>query len=215
MKRRDVLKNIGLGTAGVAVSGKVMANEAPLKKPLKDDLPDAKDGFTKAEILHNQELNDQVFFNPHEMATIAILADIIIPADSKSGSATEAGVPEFIEFIVKDMPYHQIPMRGGLMWLDRESVKQFGKKFVDASKADRLKLVDQIAYPEEAKPEMSQGVAFFNKMRDLTTTGFYTSEIGVKDLDYRGNTPNVWDGVPEETLKKFNLSYDDWAKHLD
>lgn len=212
MKRRDVLKNIGLGTAGVAVSGKAIAQNEP--KKIVEELPDSRNGQLKEEILHEQKLKAETFFDKHEMATIAVLADIIIPADDKSGSATDSGVPEFIEFIVKDMPHHQVPMRGGLMWLDLECNRQFGKKFIKLSKSDKTKMLDQIAYPAEAKPEMSQGVAFFNKMRDLTATGFFTSEMGVKDLDYRGNTPNAWDGAPEEDLKKFGLSYDEWRKHV-
>jgi gluconate 2-dehydrogenase gamma chain len=214
MKRRDVLKNIGLGTAGVAVSGKVLASQPEPKKIVLEELPDSRNGQLKEEILYEQKLKAETFFNKHEMATIAVLADIIIPADKNSGSATDSGVPDFIEFIVKDMPHHQIPMRGGLMWLDVESRKQFGDRFVKISASNQTKLIDQIAYPEEAKPEMSQGVAFFNKMRDLTATGFFTSEIGVKDLDYRGNVPNVWDGAPKDELKKFGLSYDEWQKKV-
>jgi gluconate 2-dehydrogenase gamma chain len=213
MKRRDVLRNIGLGTAGVAVSGKVMAREMEPKKVV-EELPDARNGQQKVEIIHDQKLRAETFFNKHEMATIAVLADIIIPADNNSGSATDSGVPDFIEFIVKDMPYHQVPMRGGLMWLDLESKKQFGDKFIKLSKVNKLALIDQIAYPEDAKPEMSQGVTFFNKMRDLTATGFFTSEMGVKDLGYKGNTPNVWDGAHEDELKKFGLDYKEWSKTI-
>lgn len=147
------------------------------------------------------------FFTPHEMATITILADIIVPKDEVSGSASDAKVPEFLEFIVKDMPSHQTPLRGGLRWLDLQCLKQFEKSFADCSAQERIQLVDQIAYHEKAKPEMAQGVAFFNLMRDLTLTGFYTSEIGVKDLDYRGNVPNKWNGVPDDVLKQYKLAY--------
>ena len=150
---------------------------------------------------------EEKFFTEHEMATITILVDIIVPKDDVSGSATDAKVPDFLEFIVKDMPSHQTPMRGGLRWLDIQSFKQFEKSFVDCSAEQRIQLVDQIAYPEKAKPEMAQGVSFFNLMRDLTLTGFYTSEIGVKDLDYRGNVPNKWNGVPEDVLKQYKLAY--------
>ncbi len=68
-------------------------------------------------------------------------------------------------------------------------------------------MVDQIAYPAKAKPEMKQGVSFFNLMRNLTLTGFFTSEMGVKDLGYAGNTPNRWNGVPDEVLKQYGLAY--------
>ena len=147
------------------------------------------------------------FFTDDEIATIRVLADIIIPADEVSGSATEAKVPEFIAFIVKDMPSHQTPMRGGLRWLDVQCMKRFDKAFKDCSIKQQLEMVDDIAYPEKAKPGMSQGIKFFNLMRNLTATGFYTSQIGVKDIGYVGNTPNQWNGVPDEVLKQYGLSY--------
>jgi len=118
-----------------------------------------------------------------------------------------AKVPEFIEFIVKDIPDHQVPMRGGLRWLDLQSVKKFTKAFKDCSHEQQIELVDQIAYPKKAKPDMAQGVAFFNLMRDLTSTGFYTSEMGGKDIGYLGNMPNQWKGVPDDVLKQYNLAY--------
>ena len=141
------------------------------------------------------------------MATIGILADIIIPKDGVSGSATDAGVPAFIEFIVKDMPSHQVPMKGGLRWLDMQCLKQFEKTFKDCSAEERIQMVDKIAYPAKASAEMKQGVAFFNLMRNLTATGFYTSEIGVKDIGYQGNQPTQWNGVPQDVLAQYKLSY--------
>ena len=141
------------------------------------------------------------------MATITVLANIIIPKDEVSGSATDAKVPDFIEFIVKDMPEHKTPMRGGLRWLQIESLKRFDKSFNDISDKQRIEIVDDIAYPNKAKPGMQPGVSFFNLMRDLTTTGFYTSEIGVKDIGYVGNRPNQWNGVPDDVLKQYNVAY--------
>jgi hypothetical protein len=169
-------------------------------------LEDAVGGKLKHEILHDEKLMKEVFFTPAEMATLTILSDIIIPADSVSGSASAAGVPAFIEFIVKDMPQHQTPMRGGLRWLDVESSKRFGKPFREISAAERIKIVDDIAYPNDAKPEHSQGVAFFSLMRNLTATGFYTSQEGIKDIGYIGNTPNQWNGVPADVLKQYGLT---------
>lgn len=155
----------------------------------------------------NELLAKENFFTEHEMATITVLADIIIPKDDASGSASEAKVPEFIEFIVKDMPQHQVPMRGGLRWLDMQCLKRYENAFKDCTAQQQIEMVDQIAYPAKAKPDMSQGVQFFTLMRDLTASGFYTSEIGVKDVGYIGNTPAQWNGVPEDVLKQYNLSY--------
>jgi gluconate 2-dehydrogenase gamma chain len=210
MKRRDLLKNISLGTAGVAISTSAFG-DAP--KP-KEVIPEAANGKYKDEILYDKKLMSEVFFNKHEMATITVLTNIIISADSRSGNAADAKVPEFIEFMAKDDTSLQLPLRGGLMWLDSESKKQKGRRFIELLSNERIQLIDQIAYPEEAKPSMSQGVTFFNLMRDLTVTGFFTSEIGVRDLDYKGNVPNVWEGVPQDILKEYNVSYTDWEKHI-
>ncbi|MDE3212256.1 MAG: gluconate 2-dehydrogenase subunit 3 family protein, partial [Bacteroidota bacterium] len=118
-------------------------------------------------------------------------------------------VPDFIEFIVKDMPEHQVPMRGGLRWLDMQCLDRYQNVFTDCTNSQQMEIVDMIAYPKKAKPEMHQGVAFFNLMRNLTATGFYTSEIGGKDVGYMGNVPNQWNGVPADVLKQYNLAYTD------
>jgi gluconate 2-dehydrogenase gamma chain len=161
----------------------------------------------KEETEHMKELSGKTFFTPEEMATITILGDIIIPRDEVSGSASEAKVPDFIEFIVKDIPDHQTPMRGGLRWLDMQCLNRFGKPFKDCTQPQQIQMVADIAYPKKAKPEMAQGVAFFSLMRNLTATGFYTSPIGVKDVGYMGNVPNAWKGVPDDVLKQYGLAY--------
>lgn len=208
MKRRDSIKAILVGT--VASSVLVDACKTADEKAnayTTSTTPASTIDRTKVEAEIEARLMAQTFFTPQEMATITILGDIIIPKDEVSGSASEAGVPDFIEFIVKDMPQHQTPMRGGLRWLDLESTKRFQKAFKDCSKEQQIAIVDDIAYPEKAKPEMKQGVAFFNLMRNLTSTGFYTSEMGVKDIGYMGNRPNQWNGVPDDVLKQYGLAY--------
>jgi hypothetical protein len=208
MDRRNSLKAIALGTIG----GAVLLDACKTGDHKKDAATRLlADGFTLDRQPEEVEQYDKVvsatFFTQHEMETITILADIIIPKDEVSGSASDAKVPEFIEFIVKDMPSNQTPMRGGLRWLDLRATKLFGKSFKQCSEADRIKLVDEIAYPKKAKPEVAQGVAFFNLMRDLTATGFYTSKIGVADIGYAGNQPNQWNGVPDDVLKQYGVAY--------
>lgn len=214
MKRRDSLKFIGVGsiTAGIFwESCKVDQKDPnPPSAPSKaDDIITA--GRQAHEIARDKELLGETFFTADEMSTIAILADIIIPKDEVSGSATEAGVPDFIEFIVKDLPEHQTPMRGGLRWLDMECYKRFEKAFADCSQEQRLQVVDDIAYPAKAKPEMAPGVAFFNRMRDLTATGFYTTQMGWDDIGYKGNIPNTYDGVPEDVLAQYGVKELNWG----
>lgn len=159
------------------------------------------------EVERDKKLMEEKFFNEHEMKTIAVLADIIIPKDDHSGSATDAGVPDFIEFIVKDMPENKTPMRGGLRWLDMECLNRFDKVFTDCSPQQQLAVVDDIAYPATVKPELQQGASFFNLMRNLTASGFYSSKIGIQDIGYVGNSPTIWDGVPEDVQKQYGMFY--------
>lgn len=206
MKRRDTLKALTLSSLGLAgLNPQVTAAEtiAPPDTPVK-----VPGGRQKFEAERDVKLASEKFFTPHELQTVTVLSDIIIPADEHSGSASQAGVPAFIEFMMKDVPRWQTPMRGGIRWLDNQCKKRYGKAFAQCTKAQQIELVDMIAYPEQAKPEMSQGVAFFNMMRGFTATGFYTSKMGIKDIGYMGNTPNQWQGVPGEVLKQYGLSYD-------
>jgi hypothetical protein len=161
------------------------------------------------EKLIDEKLMAEKFFSAPEMSTITVLCDIIIPRDEKSGSASDAKVPDFIEFIVKDQPRYQIPLRGGLKWLDVKSLRLFKKSFTEASKEQQIELVEMIAFPEKAAPENAAGVSFFNTMRNLTATGFFTSKEGITDIQYKGNQPNAWDGVPDEVLKQYGLEYDE------
>jgi gluconate 2-dehydrogenase gamma chain len=206
MKRRDSLKALTLTGLGISALNpqealaeqreiaSAFAEEAPIKIP---------NGRQKEEAIRDAKLMKEKFFTPQELATITVLSDIIIPADAKSGSASQSGVPQFIEFIAKDMPGHQLPLRGGLAWLNAESRKRFGKVFTGLTKTQQIEIVEDIAYPQDFKPEMSQGVSFFTLMRNLTATGFYTSKIGFQDLGYVGNTPNIWEGVPADVKEQY------------
>ena len=147
-------------------------------------------------------------FTPHEWDTVRVLVDLIIPKDERSGGATEAGVPEFVDFMLGDDPDLQTPVRGGLAWLDHECDDRFGKTFLTCTDADRTALLNDIAWPKKAKPEYAAGVAFFNSFRDLTASGFYSSKLGVQDLRYIGNTfVAEWKGCPPEALAKLGVTY--------
>jgi hypothetical protein len=210
MDRRKSIKAIIVGTVA---SGVLVEACKPGEDKKEEAARTADAGASpesnrmKEEEEHYKEVVAKTYFTPDEMATITVLGDIIIPKDEHSGSASDAKVPEFIEFIVKDMPAHQIPMRGGLRWLDVQCLNRYGKPFKDCSHEQQIEMVDEIAWPKKAKPEMAQGVAFFNLMRNLVSTGFFTSQIGVKDLGYVGNVPNQWNGVPEDVLKQYGLAY--------
>ena len=204
MNRRDSIKAIGLTTLGSAL---LLDACKPDSKPISIDKENMAEvaGRENFEIERIKKLREETFFEAHEMKTIAVLADIIIPADAVSGSASEAEVPAFIEFIVKDIPSHQIPMRGGLKWMDLHCLKEYEKAFIDCNTQQQIELVNQIAYPDKAKPKMRQGVVFFNRMRNLTASGFYTSKIGIDDIGYVGNKANIWAGVPADVLAQYGL----------
>ena len=146
------------------------------------------------------------FFTSREYATVGVLSNLIIPKDERSGSATDAGVPEFMDFMMIDQPNRQTAMRGGLAWIDLECQARFDKRFLECADADRAAVLDDIAWPQRAKAEHAAGVAFFNSFRDLTASGFWSSKMGVQDLQYIGNTMvPEWKGCPPEALTKLGL----------
>jgi len=148
------------------------------------------------------------FFTAHEYATVGVLVDLIIPRDERSGSATDAGVPEFMDFMMVDQPRRQVAMRGGLALVDRLSQDRVGKRFVAATDHERRALLDEIAYTTNPDPFLSHAVAFFSSFRDLTATGFFTSKMGIADLQYQGNViVDEWTGCPEAALKKLGVGY--------
>jgi len=148
------------------------------------------------------------FFTAHEWRTVHLLVDYVIPPDERSGSATDAGVPAFLDFMMLDRPDLQTPIRGGLHWLDAACRERFGAAFVDCTSEARAQILDAIAWPARARPEASQGVAFFSHFRDLTASGFWSSPMGVADLQYLGNTVvHEWAGCPQAALDKLGVSY--------
>ena len=150
---------------------------------------------------------EPAFFTEHELNTVNTLVDLILPADDRSGSATDAGVPAFMDFMMMDRPTMQLPMRGGLAWIDAECRKRFASPFIECSGDQQTELLDAIAYPEIASADLSAGVAFFNSFRDLTASGFWSSKVGVEDLQYIGNeVVHEWKGCPTEVLEQLGLN---------
>jgi len=158
------------------------------------------------------------FFTAHEWATVRLLADYILPRDARSGSATDAKVPEYMDYLLAEKSAKEqdrVEMRGGLAWLDEESRRRFGSAFSASTDAQRRTLMDDIAYPGKARRELSPGVAFFTNFRDMTASGFFSSAMGWQDLRYVGNTfvPH-WDGCPPAALQKLGVSYDLMKTHV-
>ena len=175
-------------------------------------------GCTKADVERAQERvaeqadltqYEPAFFNTHEYETVKVLADLVIPADDRSGSATDAGVHAFIDFIMIDSPRFQTPIRGGLRWLDYRCHLRSGTTFLESTSPQRTQVLEEIAYPDDAAPEASQGVVFFTLFRNLTASGFWSSKMGVEDLKFMGNVARpAWPGCPKEALDHLGVSYD-------
>ncbi|HSY81683.1 MAG TPA: gluconate 2-dehydrogenase subunit 3 family protein [Gemmatimonadaceae bacterium] len=162
-------------------------------------LPIAQAALAAERALRASALFTPKFFTPHEWRTVRVLADYIIPRDERSGSATDAGVPEFMDFIMTDRPQERLAMRGGLRWLDNRCRDQFNATFADCTPAQQTSALDHISSPP---------VEFFTMFRDLTATGFWSSKMGVADLRYIGNTVvHEWNGCPDAALAKLGVSY--------
>ena len=146
-------------------------------------------------------------FDERQWRTVRVLCDLILPADEHSVSATQAGVPEFIDdwldFRKQEDGSDRLAAEtlGGLAWLDRESLRLFSKIFAESAPSQQKPILDRIAWPERAAADDRPWVAFFNRFRDLTVSGFYSSRVGVADLPYLGNKalmewkgsdPSVW-----------------------
>jgi gluconate 2-dehydrogenase gamma chain len=148
------------------------------------------------------------FLTPHEYATVAVLVNLIIPKDERSGSATDAGVPEFMDFMMVDQPQRQVAMRGGLALIDRMCQERFSKRFLACTDVERRGILDDIAFTTDVPPARTQAVAFFNSFRDLTASGFWTTKMGIADLQYQGNVfLDEWNGCPDEALNKLGVKY--------
>ncbi len=151
------------------------------------------------------------FFTQRELRTVRVLADDVIPRDERSGSATDAGVPDFIDYnlsVEETTDDTRTAWRGGLRWMDTESRRRFGVAYAAASAGQRRQILDDIAWPDRVRPELRHGAVFFARFRDMAAAGFFSSAIGFQDLRYMGNAfVPVWNGCPEAALKKLGVAY--------
>jgi hypothetical protein len=213
MNRRENLKLLFTGSVG---AGLLLTGCEPEQVTVQNQVLTGGTigGRTEEEKLIDAKLLSEEFFTEAEFKKLNTLVDIIMPAGEDSPSATELKVPEFIEFMMKDQPGNQTPMRGGLMWLDFEADELFGKPFNELSKDQVIQIVELVAWPDKAAPEYAGAVRWFNMLRNLTCSGYFSTQAGWKYMDYRGNTPNVWDGVPQKVLDQYGLANPDKYKDL-
>jgi hypothetical protein len=180
ISRRDVLKNLAVGAAGGSVLQMIPAEAAALAHQMvhKEKVASAAGKYTPK------------YCSPHQYETLATLCDTIIPKDEKSGGAVEAGAPEFIDLLCSENEEFQLQIGGGLNWLDNSCRDRYEHSFLESTLAQKKEILDLIAYRNNAKsdPSLTQGIAFFARLRQMTCDAFYTSKIGIEDLQYIGNT---------------------------
>lgn len=173
-------------------------------------------------------------FTTHEWATIRKLSEIVVPADDRSGSAIDAGAPEFIDLLCSQNTELTEIFTGGIAWFDAEIRKRGGKTFVEAPAAAQTKLLDDIVaaektvrsqatesslyarapqyrgfagYTVHAPSSLAPGVRFFDWARRLIVDAFFTSPMGIKDVNYIGNAALSKYEVPKEAIDyAFNRS---------
>ena len=209
LNRRDALKVLGV---------------APLAGMLEWSAPGVERATRLVAALHADDIAGDApayapkFFSAHEWRTVRLLADLIIPKDERSGSATDAKAPEFIDFMLTDKETSEaskVSMRGGLAWLDEEMRTRFGTDFIASSDANRHAVLDDIAYPKKARPEFAAGVAWFTRFRSNVGSAFFSSAMGWQDLQYMGNVFNpAWNGCPPAATKKLGVSYEEFDASL-
>lgn len=180
VSRRDILRTLAIGAAGGSVLQVIPAKAAEFAH----------------QAVHNEKAASPAgkytpkYFSAHQYEMLTNLCDTIIPKDEKSGGAVEAGAPEFIDLLTSENEEFQLALGGGLQWLDSFCSDRYSNVFLDCTPEQRKEVLDLIAFRKNAKqdPTLSQGWAFFAKLRKFTCDGFYTSKIGIADLQYIGNT---------------------------
>ena len=180
VSRRDILRTLAVGAVGGSVLQVIPAKAAEYAH----------------QVVHSEKAASPSgkyvpkYFSPHQYDTLITLCDTIIPKDDKSGGAVEAGAPEFIDLLTSENEEYQLALGGGLMWLDGFCSDRYSNPFLDCTPAQRKEVLDLIAFRKNAKQDLtlSHGVAFFAFLRRMTCDGFYTSKIGIADLQYIGNT---------------------------
>ena len=212
MNRRDSIKNLtflSIG-AGLLLEGCYGISREKIKRSLTR----YEYGRTLEEKLYDDKLFAEKFFTNQELFTLDKICNLILPPN-EFGSIRDAEVVQLIEFMAKDIPTYKEPLRNGLIWIDNESKKRFNNLFVDCEIVQQENIFDEIAYydPNKSISDYSEPVQWFNLVRNLTMTGYFTSEVGINELGYKGNIPNIWDGVPQDVLDQYGLEYDkDWLE---
>ena len=215
MKRRDSLKTLVLGSLGATLTFNSCITDED--KLLLDKVWEYKYGRTPEELKWDYKVLKGKFFNEDELNTINKIANIVLPPN-ENGNINDAGVVELFEIIAKDFStpahneYGEKVLRRGLIVFDQICQERFGSKLLECSDTQIKSVFDDIAFNDNTDENLQEAIRLFAVYRGMIITGYFTSEVGIKDLEYKGNTPNIWDGVPEDILKDYSVSYDEeWS----
>ena len=212
MKRRDSIKTMFLGSIGASLTlNSCITTE---DKVMLDQVWKYNYGRTYEELKWDYKVLTGKFFSDGELKTIEKIANIILPPN-ETGNIKDAGVVELFEIIAKDFStpahdeYGEKVLRRGLNVFDKICNERFGVNLIDCSDDQIKSVFDSIAFNDNKDEGLKEAIRLFAVYRGMVLTGYFTSEVGINDLGYKGNTPNVWDGVPDDVLKDYSVSYDD------
>ena len=212
MKRRDSIKTMFLGSIGASLTlNSCVTSEDKL---MLDQVWKYNYGRTYEELKWDYKVLTGKFFSASELKTIEKIANIILPPNEK-GNIKDAGVVELFEIIAKDFStpahdeYGEKVLRRGLNVFDKICNERFGVNLINCSDDQIKSVFDSIAFNDNKDEGLQEAIRLFAVYRGMVLTGYFTSEVGINDLGYKGNTPNVWDGVPDDVLKDYSVSYDE------
>lgn len=222
MDRRTALKVIVASAAGSAAAcspdagtvGSGSAHEALSGfAPLPPSNPNAAGTAADPDLLA-PVVSWEGVLTEREMEVVTALCDLVIPADDRSPSASQVGVPAYVnEHVSAPYPRHRsdrVVIQGGLAWLNREGQARFGMPFPRLSTDQQREICDPVRSVVGAPEGLEAQARFFDLFRDIASTAFWTTDEGMRDLGYMGNVPlPTFDGPPREVLDALGLEPSD------
>jgi hypothetical protein len=184
--RRDVLRRLGLTLMATGVLDRVSAQEV---HHLALTAQASNGGAYRPKALTD-----------HEYQTLVRLTDFIIPVENGKPGAVAAGAAAWIDMLASENAQLKSIYTKGLAWVDEAMKTRGAKDFLSGATDQQTALLDLIAYRRNESPELDPGIQFFTMARRMTVDAFYTSEIGIADIDYRGNHPQASYPEPTEAI---------------
>jgi Gluconate 2-dehydrogenase subunit 3 len=207
ISRRDIFRLLAAGGATTAMlSGPAAAAETAVAA-----LPKAKRALTDPDFNDFASPWEKPMVNS-ELATLAVLVDLLLPADELSPAPSAIGVPDFLNDWI-GAPYPENIrdaeiIRGGVAWINTHATQLHQQRFAKLTVAQQTAILDSICDPVKSAPQLAAGTRFFTRLRTLALSGYYTHSSTWKSLGYVGNMPigGAYPGVPDEVLKALGLT---------